>query len=78
MSETKTTRLCACPEHADARTCIELRYFGRSPVMRRGSDHSEAAWLEVDMDQDEECECICHEEEEDYCDDPDEVEAWLR
>lgn len=42
---------CICPEHADARTCWELRYYGYSPVAR---------FVQDDPD-DGECECPCHD-----------------
>ncbi|HEV2126920.1 MAG TPA: hypothetical protein VGW38_29570 [Chloroflexota bacterium] len=75
MSETTLprTKQCACAEHVDARTCIELRYFGRSPVLRRGQEdpyQPEDEFLVVDMGMDERCECVCHYDEE-YDDDYD-------
>lgn len=65
-----TQRACACIWYddrtpTDARTCLELRMYGRSPVMRRGYPHPEAEWLAVDMDEDEKCECVCHRDEDD-------------
>jgi len=53
----------ACYDHADARTCYELRYYGYSPVLRSADDHSEGAFMVVDADG--ECECSCHDWEDD-------------
>jgi hypothetical protein len=53
---------CVCFEHADRRTCYELRYYGRSPIPRTDWDHSEAGYFVKD---DGECECACHDGEDD-------------
>lgn len=39
---------CACPEHADAVACFELRHFGYTPGPPR---------QRCDI---EECRCVCH------------------
>lgn len=54
---------CCCPT-GDARSCYELRYYGRSPVLDRERD-----------DRDDVCECACHGEEEEH-DDEHETEYW--
>lgn len=71
--EQTQTRQCACVWYdattpSDARTCLELRVYGYSPVMRRGEGDgsTEDVFLEVDMERDEQCECLCHEDEDEH------------
>lgn len=67
-SVTRTGRRCACLD-SDARTCWDLRYYGRSPVMR-GQAYAEhyyvmqATLTAAELD-DGECQCLCHEVDED-------------
>jgi hypothetical protein len=60
MSEFK----CACPEGVDARTCYDLRNYGRSPVRRGPTAHADPMdYIEgtvPDFDDDGICECSCH------------------
>lgn len=69
---TTTEKRCACIWYdantpSDGRTCIELRVYGRSPVLRRGEGEpgTENEFREVDMEPDEQCECLCHDNEDD-------------
>jgi hypothetical protein len=59
---TDTRRLCACPD-TDARTCYDLRYYGRSPVMRGSSALIDGIRSDDPpaIEDDDECQCICHD-----------------
>lgn len=57
---------CACLD-TDARTCYDLRYYGRSPVAR-GQAYAEHYYVmqptltAAELD-DGECPCACHDED---------------
>lgn len=66
LADARVTR-CACLD-TDARTCYDLRYYGRSPVMR-GQAYAEHYYVmqptltAAELD-DGECDCVCHDEGE--------------
>lgn len=59
MAEPTPRTRCACPEHADAVDCIDLRYFGHAP----GPNSAQPPHLR------EECQCGCHSEQTEMEDD---------
>lgn len=52
-------KTCACPKHADAEACIDLRYHGYSP----GPNSS------LPREQRDECQCVCHDDDPRWDDD---------
>ena len=52
------SKSCCCFEHADARTCFELRHYNCSPARENDREH-------LDGLEPEECCCGCHADEYD-------------